>query len=70
MSLKLTTSPTTIKQGDFKFDYIQGSLEMTKEKDEKVNETLHSQGIRQHVCEILEGGFEAFKKRELRYSIH
>lgn len=57
-------------KGDFKFDYIQGSLEMTKEKDEKVNETLHSQGIRQHVCEILEGGFEAFKKRELRYSIH
>lgn len=57
-------------RGDFKFDYIQGSLEMTKEKDEKVYETLHSQGIREHVCEILEGGFEAFKKRELRYSIH
>jgi predicted ATPase len=57
-------------KGDFKFDYIQGSLEMTKEKDEKINETLYSQGIRQHVCEILEGGFEAFKKRELRYSIH
>lgn len=57
-------------KGDFKFDYIQGSLEMTKEKDEEINETLYSQGIRQHVCEILEGGFEAFKKRELRYSIH
>ena len=42
---------------------------MTKEKDESVKETLYSQGIRQHVCEILEGGFEAFKKRELKYDI-
>lgn len=56
-------------KGNFKFDYIQGSLEMTKEKEKIINETLHSQGIRQHVCEILEGGSEAFKKRELRYSI-
>jgi predicted ATPase len=54
---------------DFKFDYVHGSLEMTKEKDESVKETLFSQGIRQHVCEILEGGFEAFKKRELKYDI-
>ncbi|MCX2575954.1 TrlF family AAA-like ATPase [Pedobacter sandarakinus] len=51
-----------------KFEYIQGSLESTKQKD-KTPETLHSQGIRQHVCEILEGGFEAFKQRELRYSV-
>lgn len=57
-------------KSDFKFDYVHGSLEMTKEKDERVKETLFSQGIRQHVCEILEGGFEAFKKRELKYDIH
>ena len=54
----------------FKFDYIHGSLEMSKEMDEKIKETLNSQGIRQHVCEILEGGFEAFKQRELRYSVN
>lgn len=52
----------------FKFDYIQGSLEMSKEKEEAIKEILPSQGIKQHVCEILEGGFEAFKQRELRYS--
>lgn len=57
-------------KGDFKFDYIHGSLEMSKEMDEKIKETLYSQGIRQHVCEILEGGFEAFKQRELRYSVN
>lgn len=57
-------------KSDFKFDYIQGSLEMSKEMDEKIKETLYSQGIRQHVCEILEGGFEAFKQRELRYSVN
>ena len=54
---------------DFKFDYVHGSLEMSKEKDNAIKDTLFSQGIRQHVCEILEGGFEAFKKRELKYDI-
>lgn len=56
-------------KNDFKFDYVHGSLEMTKVKDNLIKETLYSQGIRQHVCEILEGGFEAFKKRELKYDI-
>lgn len=56
-------------RSDFKFDYINGSLEMSKEKDKKIKETLYSQGVRQHVCEILEGGFEAFKQRELRYNL-
>ena len=57
-------------KNEFKFDYIEGSLEMTKETDKNIKETLHSQGIRQHVCEILEGGFEAFKQRELRYNVN
>lgn len=56
-------------KNDFKFDYVHGSLEMTKAKDNLIKETLYSQGVRQHVCEILEGGFEAFKKRELKYDI-
>ncbi|MEC4043141.1 TrlF family AAA-like ATPase [Myroides odoratimimus] len=54
----------------FKFDYIYGSLESTKDKDDKIAEILESQGIRQHVCEILEGGSEAFKQRELRYNLN
>lgn len=57
-------------KSNFKFAYVHGSLEMTKTKDESIKETLHSQGIRQHVCEILEGGFDAFKQRELKYNIH
>ena len=26
-------------------------------------------GIRQHVCEILEGGQDAFKEREIKYGL-
>jgi len=29
---------------------------------------LYRKGIREHVCEILEGGREAFRKREQKYS--
>jgi ABC-type cobalamin/Fe3+-siderophores transport system ATPase subunit len=56
-------------QGDIKFQYITGSLENTKSKDENLDIVLQSQGIREHVCEILEGGSEAFKKRENKYAI-
>jgi len=56
-------------QSDIKFQYVSGSLENTMPKDESIGLILHSQGIREHVCEILEGGTEAFKKREVKYSI-
>jgi len=56
-------------QGDIKFQYISGSLENTKSKDESLGIVLQSQGIREHVCELLEGGTEAFKKRENKYAI-
>ena len=52
-----------------KFQYITGSLENTKSKDENLEIVLQSQGIREHVCEILEGGTEAFKKRESKYAL-
>lgn len=52
-----------------KFQYVTGGLEFTKDKDESIPITLWSQGIREHVCEILEGGNEAFKKREQKYNI-
>jgi len=52
-----------------KFQYVSGSLENTREKDEKNKIILESQGIREHVCEILEGGYEAFKQRERKYAI-
>lgn len=50
-----------------KFQYINGALEMTRIKDESEEVILKSQGIREHVCEILEGGRAAFEKRERKY---
>lgn len=49
-----------------KFQYINGSLENTNPKDPE-RHILESQGIREHVCEILEGGKEAFEGREKKY---
>ncbi|MFG0528981.1 TrlF family AAA-like ATPase [Pseudomonas sp. yb_2] len=49
-----------------RFEYFSGSLECSYEAPTK-DSPLRSQGIRQHVCEILEGGVTAFKERELKY---
>ena len=46
-----------------KFQYISGSLETTFQ-DNGSPFILLKQGIKEHVCEILEGGEEAFRKRE------
>ncbi len=51
-----------------KFEYINGALENTFIKSD-AEHVLNQQGIREHVCEILEGGVEAFKKREKKYNI-
>lgn len=51
-----------------KFEYINGALEETGE-DTTATHVLEQQGIREHVCEILEGGEEAFKKRERKYNL-
>jgi predicted ATPase len=55
-------------QDNIKFEYISGSLENSKELDE-TKSILIGQGIKQHVCELLEGGDEAFKQRERKYDI-
>lgn len=52
-----------------KFQYVAGSLEHTFGKISSRKEVLESQGIREHVCEVLEGGDVAFKLREKKYSI-
>lgn len=54
---------------EIQFDYTNGSLEnsVLSNKD-SAPEFLNSQGIREHVIEILEGGSEAFKKREEKYN--
>lgn len=60
-----------INDGNIRFQYINGSLEDSKMRNDGYNEEidsiLPSQGIREHVCDILEGGQEAFEKREKKY---
>lgn len=53
-------------QDKIKFEYYASSLECSQIKDES-KPILISQGIKEHVCEILEGGDEAFFKREKKY---
>ena len=55
-----------IKNQKSRIRYISGSLENTF-KDSAADNVLDKQGIREHVCEILEGGKEAFEKREEKY---
>ncbi|MDD5770163.1 MAG: hypothetical protein PHE25_04280 [Candidatus Gracilibacteria bacterium] len=54
-----------------KFQYISGSLENTQFLDEaKLNiSILNSQGINEHVCDIVEGGEKAFEQRKKKYNI-
>ena len=56
-------------KNDIQFQYVSGSLENTHKNNEKRKIILYSQGIREHVCELLEGGVEAFAKRENKYGI-
>ncbi|MDQ0862137.1 TrlF family AAA-like ATPase [Bacillus sp. V2I10] len=46
-----------------RFEYINGALEC----DFNINNKISGRGIKSHVCEILEGGKEAFEKRERKY---
>jgi hypothetical protein len=57
---KITTSP-------YDFDYVNGSIENTKSFDKNETDLLKSMGIREHIADIVEGGKEAFKKREKKY---
>ena len=59
----------TPNENNIKFQYTSGSLENSQEKDGNIKIILDSQGIKQHVCEILEGGNDAFKQRELKYAL-
>lgn len=53
-------------ESNVKFDYINGSLENSF-IDNDNQYILNKKGIREHVIEILEGGKEAFTKREQKY---
>lgn len=51
----------------YTFDYVNGAIENSRSHDENEKDLLKSMGIREHIAEIVEGGKEAFKKREKKY---
>jgi predicted ATP-dependent endonuclease of OLD family len=53
----------------YKFEYVNGAIEHSFIDDSKKG-ILFQRGIRQHVCDILEGGEEAFAKRENKYGFN
>lgn len=57
-----------LENSSYRFEYCSGSLECSFDDPSAVG-ILNKKGIRQHVCEILEGGILAFKERELKYGL-
>lgn len=51
------------------FDYLTGALEHSQTLNDLSNTTLGRFGIREHACEILDGGEEAFRKRREKYRV-
>jgi hypothetical protein len=55
------------ENNNYRFEYINGAIENSfKINDEELG-ILNKMGIKEHVTEILEGGKEAFIKREEKY---
>lgn len=50
----------------YRFEYVNGPIEMSF-VDTNIKNELYSRGVREHVCDILEGGEEAFETRERKY---
>ena len=50
------------------FEYVSGSIENSWKNDAE-DAVLYSQGIKEHICEILEGGTLAFEKRADKYNL-
>lgn len=57
----------TDSKSKYQFDYINGSIENTFPVIPDEKDLLKSMGIREHIADIVEGGKEAFKKREEKY---
>jgi predicted ATPase len=52
----------------YHFEYDSGALEDSF-RDQNALGVLNKMGIKEHVCEILEGGEAAFIEREKRYAL-
>ena len=61
------TQNDTVSTSVYLFDYINGAIENTFSKIDTEHDLLKSMGIREHIAEIVEGGKDAFKKREEKY---
>ncbi|TCI90992.1 TrlF family AAA-like ATPase [Tenacibaculum sp. M341] len=55
------------ENNNFRFEYINGAIENSFKIDDDTIGILNRMGIKEHVTEILEGGKEAFVKREEKY---
>ncbi len=53
---------------EYRFEYVSGALENSFLNPEGKG-ILYQKGIKEHVCEILEGGEEAFRQRNIKYKI-
>lgn len=62
-------SDNSPNQNGKKFDYVNGALE-NRNNNSKSEFILQKYNIREHVCDILEGGEDAFIRREKKYSIN
>lgn len=62
-------SESAPNKGGRQFDYINGALESIEAEDKNSAFTLPKQSVRDHMFEILEGGKEAFEKRENKYNL-
>jgi energy-coupling factor transporter ATP-binding protein EcfA2 len=56
-------------RNDQTFDYLTGSMEHSRAA-EAAAYVLETGGIREHACEILDGGEEAFQKRRDKYKMY
>jgi hypothetical protein len=54
--------------GDRTFAYLTGSLEHSMPRNDS-EFVLESCGIREHACDILDGGEDAFRKRSAKYKM-
>lgn len=53
----------------YKFEYLTGSIENDEAIDEKSEYVLPQKSIQGHICEIMEGGQEAFNLRKHKYNM-
>lgn len=60
--------PQLIENEYHRFEYINGALECDFNIDG--SDKISSIGIKSHVCEILEGGVDAFSQREKKYGFN